>query len=218
MASTMPAGVSAPAAIETVLAPGNAVPPMVSVIAAPPLMAVLDAAKPVAPVLLCAISTDSDMALPLLMAVVDEAKPTVPVLRCAEARLLTMTEWLPVSAPEVGVAVKALVLELVALILLKSLLSLRSSNAVFRLLSANLTAENPETRDSFLVMFLLIAVSRGAFSAATRLLASDLVSMPEPAPMALTILAAAVEEVALVVVVMGVARSTSWVSAARGET
>ena len=193
-------------------------PPMVSVIAAPPLMAVLDAAKPLVPVLLCAISTDSDIALPLLMAVVDVAKPTVPVLRWAAARLLTMTEWLPTSAPDVGVAVNALVLELVALMLLKSLLSLMSSKAVFKLLSAYLTAEKPETVASFLAMFLLIAVSRGAFSAATRLVAKDLVSIPEPAPMALTTLAAAVEEVALVVVVMSVVRSTSWASAPGQET
>jgi hypothetical protein len=56
---------------------------------------------------------------------------------------------------------------------------------------AYFTADIPETMPSFFVMFLLIAASRGARSAATKLEASELVSMPEPAPRVLVMFAAA---------------------------
>jgi hypothetical protein len=69
------------------------------------------------PVLLWAMSTDKLMALPLLIAVVDVANPTVPVLRWAVARLWTKTEWVPALALVPAVAVKALVLELLTVML-----------------------------------------------------------------------------------------------------
>ena len=49
----------------------------------------------------------------------------------------------------------------------------------------------PDTTPSFLAMFLLIAASRGARSAATKLAANDLVSIPDPAPMVFVMLAVA---------------------------
>jgi hypothetical protein len=56
---------------------------------------------------------------------------------------------------------------------------------------AYFTADIPETIFSFFVMFLLIAASRGARSAATRFEANEFVSIPEPAPSVVVIFAAA---------------------------
>ena len=69
-------------------------------------------------------------------------------------------------------------------------------------LSAYLTAAMPETTPSLLAMFLLIAASRGARSAATKLAASDLVSIPDPAPMVFVMLAVALVLAALVLAVL----------------
>ena len=58
------------------------------------------------------------------------------------------------------------------------------------MLSAYLTAAYPETTAWFLLIFLLIASARGAFSASTKFCASDWISIPEPAPILETIFAA----------------------------
>ena len=49
----------------------------------------------------------------------------------------------------------------------------------------------PETMPSFFEMFLLIAAARGARSASTKLPAKELVSIPEPEPNLLVMLALA---------------------------
>lgn len=69
----------------------------------------------------------------------------------------------------VAVAVNTLLWLVLALIEMKSLLSFRSSKAVFTLVSAYFTAAKPEMVAWFLLMFLLIASARGAFSASTKL-------------------------------------------------
>ena len=60
----------------------------------------------------------------------------------------------------------------------------------------------PETTPSLLAIFLLIAASRGARSAATKLAANDLVSIPDPAPMVFVMLAVALLLAALVLAVL----------------
>lgn len=97
------------------------------------------------------------------MAVVVAAKAVVPVLRWAAARALTSTVLLLASALALAVAVKALGWELLTAMLLKSLLSLRSSKAVCKVVNAYFTADKPETTFSFLLMPLSIAALRGAF-------------------------------------------------------
>jgi hypothetical protein len=97
-------------------------------------------------------------------------------------------------------------------------------------LSAYLTAAIPDTTASLLAMFLLMAASRGARSAATKLAANDLVSIPDPAPMVFVMFAVALLFAAVVAVLVPVVlleevdvtavtmvyfslnRSTHWVS------
>ena len=83
-------------------------------------------------------------------------------------------------------------------------MSFRSSNAALTPLSAYLTAAMPDTTPSLLAMFLLMAASRGARSAATKLAANDLVSIPDPAPMVFVIFAVALVFAAVVLVLVPV--------------
>jgi len=121
---------------------------------------------------------------------------------CACASCVTKIEWLPSTALLVAVAVKTSFWLVVALMEMKSLLSFRSSKAAFTLVSAYLTAAKPEIKASFLLIFLLIASARGAFSASTRLWVSAVISMPEPLPSLLMMPALAPVLVVLVVVLL----------------
>ena len=82
-------------------------------------------------------------ALPLLSCAVGEAKPEVSlpeILRCALAKLVMLTEWLPVLAVAVVVTAMAELWLTRVVMALKSLWSLMPENAVFKSFNTNLSA------------------------------------------------------------------------------
>lgn len=72
---------------------------------------------------------------------VELAAKTVEILRCALASEVMDTEWLPIAAPVEEVTPTAEVLELLTLLALKLLASLRAMSDSFMVLSMKLTAE-----------------------------------------------------------------------------
>ena len=134
---------------------------------------------PKSPPALVPVMVKSKLA-PALSDVEALAKPELTLL-CADDKDVTETSCDPAVAEVVAVTPKALLLLLLALTVLKLSLSFTAVRAVLNSDIMNMTADNPLTLFSFLVILALMALTCGARSASTKFCANDATSTPEPA-------------------------------------